>query len=214
MLDLRTVSVGPMDNRCYLLADPVAAGGSGGWLLVDAAAEPERLLALLDEALPAQERGQGLVVTTHRHDDHTGALVRFAQATGAPTAAGDDDADALPLAPDRRLHHGDVVRVGEHELGVTALRGHTPGSVALLLPAGALPGAEGEVAHLFTGDSLFPGGPGKTWSPEDFTSLVDDLEERVFAVLPDSTVVHPGHGETTTLGAERPRLGEYRARGW
>jgi glyoxylase-like metal-dependent hydrolase (beta-lactamase superfamily II) len=213
MLDLRTVSVGPMDNRCYLLTD----GGpqaSGAWLLVDAAAEPERLLALLDEALPADARGEGLVVTTHRHDDHTGALVAVARATGAPTAAGDDDADALPLAPDRRLRHGDAVRVGEHELEVIALRGHTPGSVALLLPAGALSGADGEVPHLFTGDSLFPGGPGKTWSPEDFTSLMDDLEERVFAVLPDETVVHPGHGETTTLGAERPRLGEYRARGW
>ncbi|MBC3762108.1 MBL fold metallo-hydrolase [Quadrisphaera oryzae] len=214
MLDLRTVSVGPMDNRCYLLTDPVATGGSGGWLLVDAAAEPETLLALLDDALPARERGRGLVVTTHRHDDHTGALVRVAEVTGATTAAGDDDADALPLAPDRRLRHGDVVGVGQHELGVIALRGHTPGSVALLLPAGALSGADGEVAHLFTGDSLFPGGPGKTWSPEDFTSLMDDLEERVFAVLPDSTVVHPGHGETTTIGAERPRLAEYRARGW
>jgi glyoxylase-like metal-dependent hydrolase (beta-lactamase superfamily II) len=210
MLDLRTVSVGPMDNRCYLLTEP----GSGRWLLVDAAAEPETLLALLDEALPADARGEGLVVTTHRHDDHTGALVAVARATGAPTAAGDDDADALPLAPDRRLRHGDAVRVGEHELEVIALRGHTPGSVALLLPAGALSGADGEVPHLFTGDSLFPGGPGKTWSPEDFTSLMDDLEERVFAVLPDETVVHPGHGETTTLGAERPRLGEYRARGW
>ncbi|TNM64596.1 MBL fold metallo-hydrolase [Streptomyces sp. NP160] len=213
MLDLRTVSVGPMDNRCYLLAD-AGPQGSGSWLLVDAAAQPERLLALLEEALPATRRGAGLVVTTHRHDDHTGALVRFADATGATTAAGDDDADALPLAPDRRLRHGDVVRVGEQELGVTALRGHTPGSVALLLPAGALAGPDGEVAHLFTGDSLFPGGPGKTWSPQDFTSLVDDLEARVFAVLPDSTVVHPGHGETTTIGAERPRLGEYRARGW
>ncbi|PWJ50637.1 Glyoxylase, beta-lactamase superfamily II [Quadrisphaera granulorum] len=213
MLDLRTVSVGPMDNRCYLLTDG-RDGASGAWLLVDAAAEPERLLALLEEALPTAQRGEGLVVTTHRHDDHTGALAQVAAATGATTAAGDDDADAIPLAPDRRLKHGDVVTVGAHELGVTALRGHTPGSVALLLPPGALPGPDGEVGHLFTGDSLFPGGPGKTWSPEDFTSLMDDLEERVFAVLPDSTVVHPGHGETTTIGAERPRLGEYRARGW
>ncbi|MGQ7296055.1 MBL fold metallo-hydrolase [Quadrisphaera sp. KR29] len=213
MLELRTVSVGPVDNRSYLLTDG-GAGGTGAWLLVDAAAQPERLLALLEEALPGARRGDGLVVTTHRHDDHTGALVEVARATGAATAAGDADADALPLAPDRRLHHGDAVRVGDHELAVTALRGHTPGSVALLLPAGALPGADGEVAHLFTGDSLFPGGPGRTWSPQDFTALMDDLEERVFAGLPDDTVVHPGHGETTTLGAERPRLGEYRSRGW
>jgi glyoxylase-like metal-dependent hydrolase (beta-lactamase superfamily II) len=103
-----------------------------------------------------------------------------------------------------------VLVVGGHELQVIALRGHTPGSVALLAPAGVVD----EVPHLFTGDSLFPGGPGRTSSSEDFTSLVDDLEARVFAVLGDDVVVHPGHGETTTLGAERPRLQEYRDRGW
>ncbi len=189
-----------MDNRSYLLVEP----GSGDWLLVDAAAEPDRLLALLRGAGAALAPGSGLIVTTHRHDDHTGALVELARTTGARTAAGEDDADALPLAPDVRLHHGDVVSVGGTELEVIALRGHTPGSVALLLDG----------TDLFTGDSLFPGGPGRTWSPQDFTSLVDDLEERVFGRLPDAVVVHPGHGEPTTLGAERPHLPEWRARGW
>ena len=98
--------------------------------------------------------------------------------------------------------------LGDNQLEVIALRGHTPGSIALLYrePSGA--------AHLFTGDSLFPGGPGKTNSPEDFTSLMDDLERRVFGVLPDDTWVYPGHGDDTTLGAERPHLAEWRARGW
>jgi glyoxylase-like metal-dependent hydrolase (beta-lactamase superfamily II) len=68
--------------------------------------------------------------------------------------------------------------------------------------------------HLFTGDSLFPGGPGRTTGPEDFRSLMDDLEQRVFADLPDDTWVYPGHGDDTTLGAERPHLPEWRARGW
>lgn len=214
MLDLRTISVGPVDNRCYLLSD---GAGSGDWLLVDAADEPERLLALLDEAVPAGSRATGTVVTTHRHDDHVQALAAVASATGATTAAGAADADALPLAPGVRLAHGDAVTVADHELRVIALRGHTPGSVALLLPAGALrdaDGVDGGVPHLFTGDSLFPGGPGKTWSREDFTSLMDDLQARVFDVLGDEVVVHPGHGDTTTLGAERPRLQEYRDRGW
>jgi glyoxylase-like metal-dependent hydrolase (beta-lactamase superfamily II) len=67
---------------------------------------------------------------------------------------------------------------------------------------------------VFTGDSLFPGGVGKTWSPEDFTRLVDDVEARLFGILPDDTWVYPGHGKDTTLGAERPHLGEWRARGW
>jgi glyoxylase-like metal-dependent hydrolase (beta-lactamase superfamily II) len=93
-------------------------------------------------------------------------------------------------------------------LDVVALRGHTPGSVALLYtdPAGS--------AHLFTGDSLFPGGPGKTLTPEAFSSLMDDLESRVFGPLPDDTWVYPGHGDDTTIGDERPQLGEWRARGW
>ena len=92
-------------------------------------------------------------------------------------------------------------------LEVIHLRGHTPGSIALVYRA-----ADGP--HLFTGDSLFPGGPGRTGSPEDFTSLMDDLEERVFGPLPDETWVYPGHGDDTTLGAERPQLAEWRERGW
>jgi glyoxylase-like metal-dependent hydrolase (beta-lactamase superfamily II) len=92
-------------------------------------------------------------------------------------------------------------------LEVVHLRGHTPGSIALVYR-----GDDGQ--HLFTGDSLFPGGPGKTWSPDDFVSLMDDLEERVFAELPDETWVYPGHGDDTTVGNERSSLPEWRARGW
>jgi len=105
------------------------------------------------------------------------------------------------------LAHGDVIDVGELALEVIHLRGHTPGSVALLLRAG-------DEQHLFTGDALFPGGPGKTGSAEDFHSLVDDLEQRVFDVLPDDTVVYPGHGRDTNLGIERPNVPEWRKRGW
>ena len=93
-------------------------------------------------------------------------------------------------------------------LEVIHLVGHTPGSIALLYrdPAGG--------PHLFTGDSLFPGGPGRTTNPQDFTSLMDDLETKVFGRLPDDTVVYPGHGADTTLGKERPAIPEWRARGW
>jgi glyoxylase-like metal-dependent hydrolase (beta-lactamase superfamily II) len=99
------------------------------------------------------------------------------------------------------------VRAGDVELAVIHLRGHTPGSIALRYDAAAEP-------HLFTGDSLFPGGPGKTANPADFTSLMNDLEQRVFDQLPDPTWVYPGHGNDTTLGAERPHIPEWRARGW
>jgi glyoxylase-like metal-dependent hydrolase (beta-lactamase superfamily II) len=98
--------------------------------------------------------------------------------------------------------------VGDYPLEVIHLRGHTPGSIALLHRD-----ADGR-PHLFTGDSLFPGGPGRTTSPEDFTSLMDDLEHKVFSHLDDDCWVYPGHGDDTTLGAERPQLPEWRDRGW
>jgi glyoxylase-like metal-dependent hydrolase (beta-lactamase superfamily II) len=112
------------------------------------------------------------------------------------------------VAVDERLQQGDTITVGDLTLDVIALRGHTPGSVAVVYqdPSG--------IPHLFTGDSLFPGGVGKTTTPADFQSLIDDVEQRIFDVLPDETWVYPGHGDDTTLGVERPHLGEWRARGW
>ena len=198
-LTLTKVSVGPMDNNAYLLR---TATGS---LLVDAAAEPERLLALTGPTLDT-------VVTTHRHHDHWQALAAVAEATGAALCCGRPDVDAIATGAWVEgltgLWDGDVVQVGDEALEVIGLVGHTPGSIALAYrpPTGA--------AHLLTGDSLFPGGPGRTTAPADFASLMDDLEEKVFGRLPDATTVYPGHGADTTLGVERPHLGEWRARGW
>jgi glyoxylase-like metal-dependent hydrolase (beta-lactamase superfamily II) len=148
------------------------------------------------------------ILTTHRHADHWQALAEVADAAGAAVYAGVDDADELPVAVDERLEHGDVITVGDVTLEIIALRGHTPGSVAVLYrdPEG--------VPHLFTGDSLFPGGVGKTANAADFTSLVNDVEERIFDVLPDDTWFYPGHGNDSTLGVERPHLQEWRDRGW
>jgi glyoxylase-like metal-dependent hydrolase (beta-lactamase superfamily II) len=110
----------------------------------------------------------------------------------------------------RPVRHGDTVTVGGQTLEVVHLRGHTPGSIALVWRGG-----EGAGTHVFTGDSLFPGGVGNTQKdPERFASLIDDVEQRIFGVLPDDTWVYPGHGKDTTLGAERPHLGEWRERGW
>jgi glyoxylase-like metal-dependent hydrolase (beta-lactamase superfamily II) len=111
--------------------------------------------------------------------------------------------------PDRLLSQGDSVQVGDLELSVIHLRGHTPGSVALVYhdPAGT--------PHIFTGDSLFPGGVGNTQKdPDRFAQLIDDVESRVFGTLPDDTWVYPGHGGDTTLGAERASLPDWRQRGW
>ena len=197
---IRKMSVSGMNNNVYLLT----CAETGEQLLVDAADEAPRCLDLVREGSGRLDH----LLTTHRHWDHVRALEDVARATGATTYAGADDADALPLVPDVRLRHGDVVTVGVLELDVIHLRGHTPGSIALSWVD------PDDGSHLFTGDSLFPGGHGRTTAPEDHLSLMDDLEERVFGVLPDDTFFYPGHGDNSTLGAERPSLAEWRARGW
>jgi glyoxylase-like metal-dependent hydrolase (beta-lactamase superfamily II) len=201
---VRKVSVSSMDNNAYLVTDRA----TGEQLLVDAADDAPRLLALVAEGIPDGGHGLATVVTTHGHWDHHRALAAVLESTGARSAAGRDDVPQLPVPPDLVLDHGAKVGVGALELEVVHLRGHTPGSVALVLRS-----ADGGT-HVFTGDSLFPGGPGRTTQPEDFTSLMDDLEARIFGVLPDSTWIYPGHGKDTTLGAERPHLDEWRERGW
>lgn len=201
-LTITKLSVGPMDNNAYLLV----CRNTGEALLIDAANEPERISDVIGYA---QDRPTlRTIVTTHQHGDHWQALGAVAGANGSNTAAHPADADPLPVPPDFLLEHGDTVTVGDCTLEVIHLRGHTPGSIALLYRD------PGGIPHLFTGDSLFPGGVGKTWSPEDFATLIDDVEERVFGTLPDETWFYPGHGDDSTLGAERPKVGEWRERGW
>jgi glyoxylase-like metal-dependent hydrolase (beta-lactamase superfamily II) len=194
------VSVGPMDNNAYLLQR--AAGGS---ILIDAANDDDRLLKVIaDLRLDA-------IVTTHRHGDHWQALPSVAAATGARLICGQPDLEAIGEGALVQgligVWDGDQIELGAERLEVIGLVGHTPGSITLCyLSAGP--------AHLFTGDSLFPGGPGKTTSPADFASLMNDLETKIFDRFDDDTIVHPGHGDDTTLGAERPHLAEWRKRGW
>ncbi|RDV12177.1 MBL fold metallo-hydrolase [Arthrobacter sp. RT-1] len=206
-LTIRRISVSAMDNNVYLLT----AKASGEQVLIDAADDLSAIQQLLADASAdtAATPRLALIATTHQHWDHVRALKELAAATGAPTAAGTDDADALPVPVDRRLGHGDRVAVDGFELAAVHLRGHTPGSIAFVYQDPEGP------AHIFSGDSLFPGGVGNTQKdPERFNQLLSDVTERLFGTYPDTAVVHPGHGKPTTLGAERPHLEEWRARGW
>ncbi|MGO4384118.1 MBL fold metallo-hydrolase [Specibacter sp. RAF43] len=225
-LTIRAVSLGTMDNNVYLLT----SRETGAQILIDAADNAPAIMELLsagardyddtvgaDDAVVADDAGTpgrsaarlALVVTTHSHWDHVRALAEVVSATGADTAAGAADAADIDVPTVQALSHGDRCGAGDLVLEVIGLRGHTPGSVALLL---RVPGGP---AHLFTGDSLFPGGVGNTGAdPVRFAQLMTDVSERIFAVLDDDTIVHPGHGAGTTLGAERPALPEWRARGW
>jgi glyoxylase-like metal-dependent hydrolase (beta-lactamase superfamily II) len=192
--EIRKLSVGPMDNNAYVIrdADSVQA------LLVDAANDADRLLAELD----------GLEVvgifTTHGHGDHWQALDEVADTVRAPVWLHPDDADMVPREADREATDGDRIDIGALSVSLVHTPGHTPGSTCLLL---------GET-HLFSGDTLFPGGPGNTFGDSQaFETIMRSLRDRLF-VLPDETWVYPGHGDDTTLGAERPHLDEWEARGW
>jgi len=200
-LAIRKIAVSEMSNNAYLLT----CRATGEQLLVDAADDAARLTALVREGSGSLDH----LVTTHQHWDHVRALAQLVDAFHPRTYAGADDADALPVRPDVRLQHGDTITVGEVRLDVVHLRGHTPGSVALAYddPAGS--------THLFTGDSLFPGGVGNTKNEgQSFDSLIEDVSARVFDVYDDETWVYPGHGGDTTLGVERPHLPVWRERGW
>jgi glyoxylase-like metal-dependent hydrolase (beta-lactamase superfamily II) len=187
-----------MNNNAYLLRD----NSTGQALLIDAAAEPDRLISLIG-AIPVEK-----IVTTHQHHDHWGALAELKASTGAATVAHPLDSGGIPVPTDELVDDGGVVRFGGVELRAIHLVGHTPGSIALLLPGSDRP-------HLFTGDCLFPGGVGNTQQDAArFSSLLTGVKSKLFDQLPDETWVYPGHGSDTTLGAERPHLEEWRARGW
>jgi glyoxylase-like metal-dependent hydrolase (beta-lactamase superfamily II) len=195
-LTVTKVSVGPMDNNAYLLRS------GDDQLLIDAANDAGTLLALVGDGRLAT------IVTTHRHGDHWQALSEVVEKTGAESLAHIDDAAEIPVV-NRDLREGETITVGDASLEVIHLVGHTPGSIALLYqdPDGT--------AHLWTGDSLFPGGVGNTHdSKKDFESLINDVEHKLFDRLPDDTWFYPGHGKDSTLGAERPHVAEWRARGW
>jgi glyoxylase-like metal-dependent hydrolase (beta-lactamase superfamily II) len=203
-LIITKVAVDPeMSNNCYVLR----CRATDEQVLIDAAADAPTLLELLGDA------GASKVITTHQHWDHHRALAEVTAATGALLVAGDPDADAITeqteVAVDDRVRDGDTVEFGDIRLEVIHIVGHTPGSIALLYddPDGT--------PHLWTGDSLFPGGVGNTQGDSDrFHQLIDDVSTRLFDALPDETWFYPGHGNDSTLGVERPHLDEWRERGW
>ena len=196
-LQLHTISVSEMDNNCYLLC----AGDKA--LLVDAAADAPALLSL------AADHGVTItaVLTTHRHWDHVRALEEVLEKTGAKHYASFLDSPALPAPVDVELEHGDTLPFEGYEFPVAILRGHTPGGAAIAADIDGVP-------NLFVGDCLFPGGVGKTTSEGDFVRLYKDVTQRLFDVFPVEAIVRPGHGDSTTLGAERPHLDEWWERRW
>jgi glyoxylase-like metal-dependent hydrolase (beta-lactamase superfamily II) len=207
---IRRVAVSSMDNNIYLLTAPE----TGDQILIDAADDLGRIVSLMEAAADdAPQTALRVIITTHAHSDHIRALAPLAGATAATVLAGADDVAVIErqtgVRANRGLLNGDKVRCGPLSLDVIGLRGHTPGSVALAYVE------DGQPPHLFTGDSLFPGGVGNTDGDAGrFRQLMGDVTARLFDVYGDDAIVHPGHGAPTTLGAERPHLREWWERGW
>jgi glyoxylase-like metal-dependent hydrolase (beta-lactamase superfamily II) len=192
-VEITRVVVGPMDNNVFVVRCPE----TGEAVLIDAANEGDRLLEL------STRLGVRKVLQTHGHHDHVQAVPAM-RAAGYEVGVSAGDAEMLP-AHDFLIEDDSVLEVGRLRLRTIHTPGHTPGSLCFLV--------EGSPA-LLAGDTLFPGGPGKTTGRREFDTIIRSIDERLFARLPDETRVMPGHGADTTIGAERPHLGEWVERGW
>jgi len=201
VIEIEKLSVGPYDNDCYV----VSCSETKRAVIIDAAAEASRIIRACDGL------AVGSILTTHGHQDHLGALDEVKSALDIPWRLHPADIEIAGRRPDETLEDGQVIEFGRVALHAVHTPGHTPGSVSFVFE----PADEGDIYVLFSGDTLFPGGPGATrWDYSDFGQIMDSLEKRLFPRLPDDAIVHPGHGPSTTIGNERPHLGEWRARGW
>jgi glyoxylase-like metal-dependent hydrolase (beta-lactamase superfamily II) len=191
--EVHKVVVGPMENNVFVLR----CTATGDAVLVDAANEAERLLGM------AKELGVGRVLTTHGHWDHIQAVPEVREA-GYRVAVSAGDAGMLP-AYDDVLEDDTTLEVGRLRLRTILTPGHTPGSMCFRLEGQPL---------LFSGDTLFPGGPGNTErDPERFATILRSIDERLFPQGDDVQVL-PGHGDDTTIGTEKPHFDEWVERGW
>jgi glyoxylase-like metal-dependent hydrolase (beta-lactamase superfamily II) len=185
--------VGPWPMNTYLVVCEETQTSA----IVDPGADADAILA------PARGTQVAAILITHGHPDHVGALAEVKAATGAPVYIHPEDAGQFELAYDQPLRIGQVIVVGHQRLGAIHTPGHTPGMTCLDLGDG----------RILVGDTIFVGGPGKTWSAEDFAVTMHTMQTVVFA-WPDATRFYPGHGPSGTIGEERPAFEAFLRRGW
>jgi glyoxylase-like metal-dependent hydrolase (beta-lactamase superfamily II) len=180
-IQIERLSLGPFGTNSYLLI----CQKTGASVIVDAPGDAEKVLKRLEGTHPKY------ILMTHNHMDHVDALAALKSALNVPLAAHEDDAGGLPVKPEQFLNDGDTISFGEIQLKVLHTPGHTPGSLCFLTGS-----------YLISGDTIFPGGPGKTWSPDDFKKIVESLTNKIFT-LPDEIQVYPGHGDAAVLKKEK-----------
>lgn len=191
--EIHKVVVGPWENNVFVLR----CTQTGDAVLIDAANEHEMLLEL------CQRLGVRQVIETHGHWDHIQAVPQIRDA-GYEVHVTAEDAEMLP-SYDAILEDESVIEIGRLRLHTILNPGHTPGSMSFRLEGSPI---------LFSGDTLFPGGPGNTKTDlGDFDQIIESIDRKLFTLPPD-TLVLPGHGDDTTIGTERPHLQEWVDRGW
>jgi glyoxylase-like metal-dependent hydrolase (beta-lactamase superfamily II) len=174
-ISIEKLVLGPYETNCYIVVDR----GTNLSLVIDAPAAASKISGALGGSPPLY------ILLTHDHSDHTGALDTLRSRFKSPLAA--HNASALHTPPDIVLKGGETLDFGNLGVGVFHTPGHAPGSLCFKIGN-----------YLFAGDTIFPGGPGKTWSPRDFQQIVSSIKSKIFN-LPDDTIIFPGHGETTTI---------------
>ena len=189
-LQIDRLSLGAFGTNCYVLS----CRKTGESVLVDTPAEADKILQQLKGSVPQY------IIITHNHLDHLGAFSEVKADLSVPVAIHPEDAKKLPSQPEILLNNGDFISFGKVLLKVLHTPGHTPGSICLLTGK-----------YLISGDTIFPGGPGKTGSPAALRQIIESLSEKIF-ILPDDTRIYPGHGDSTLLGKEKTEFEVFSSR--
>ncbi len=180
-IKIHKLKCGPYDNNAYLLVSP----GTNESLIIDTPADPGELIRA------ASGTDVKAILITHNHSDHIQGFTEVTSAIGSPVGIGEADAGALPKPPDRLLRDGDEITAGTIVLRALSTPGHTPGSTCFVVGK-----------HLFSGDTLFPGGPGRSGSPEKLAQIIDSITKTLF-VLGNDLALYPGHGDDGDVKTSR-----------